>query len=46
MNDEIRITVTANEIRHENESIAGFRLNVEYDSSKLTLKKSGYIIAD
>ena len=38
MNDEIRITVTANELGM-NESIAGFRLNVEYDSSKLTLKR-------
>ena len=38
MNDEIRITVTAKEL-DMNESIAGFRLNVEYDSSKLTLKR-------
>ena len=38
MNDEIRITVTANELG-VNKSIAGFRLNVEYDSSKLTLKR-------
>ena len=38
MSDEIRITVTANEL-DMNETIAGFRLNVEYDSSKLTLKR-------
>lgn len=38
MNDEIHITIIANEI-NMNETIAGFRLTVEYDSSKLTLKR-------
>lgn len=38
MNDEIHIMITANEL-DMNETIAGFRLNVEYDSSKLTLKR-------
>ena len=38
LNDEIRIAVIANEL-NMNETIAGFRVNVEYDSSKLTLKR-------
>lgn len=37
-NDEIRISINANNIDLE-ETIAGFRLNVEYDSTKLTLKR-------
>ena len=38
LNDEIRIAVIANEL-NMNETIAGFRVIVEYDSSKLTLKR-------
>ncbi len=37
-NDEIHIAITANEWT-ASETIAGFRLNVEFDSSKLTLKR-------